>query len=418
MVLGLVIVGSAACKPSTDASAVGSAPVASSPSASVAPDAPTTQSSGKYAAELAEIAQLAQLVDAFCACKDRGCRHRARTRIDVIRDALSKKLPRPFPEEVMTAAKRAVQPMGDCEQRLFPPPETPLPAPAKLLARANTCNLQSTRDGVFFATGEGALKRAAFDGRVMEILPAGVLEQGFVVDKDYVYYGVQDKIRRIPIRGGRSQVFYQASWPDTRLTQFATDRTHVYWEEGILHRKAKRGGTVADIANAQGPLTCLTVADGYVYYSNGASLGKVPVTGGQPTILYPSSAERNQVDPKQDRPRLDVPFVERGAYLYGRTKQCGVFRVPKAGGDATVLTKGPSPQDRYFNCGKGNHLSVGNSVLFEVATPEDEVLLQVPLAGGEPKEILSSGHTTICAIAHWGSKPLIANNHGIYKIGW
>ena len=418
IVVGLVTLCSAACEPSTDRATVGSRPPGSSPSVSLIPEAPTTLASSQYAGELAEVAQLAKLVDAFCACQDRGCRHRARTRIHAISDALAKKLPSPPPEQVVTAAKRAVEPMGKCEEELFPAPERPLPAPARLLARASTCTLQTTRDAVFFTTAGGALKRASFDGNVMEILPAGVLQQSWIVGRTFVYYGVQDMIRRIPVRGGRAQQIVKADWPETRLTQFALDRTHVYWEEGLLHRKPKAGGGVADIANAHGPLLHLTVSGGYVYYSNGASIGRARATGGEPTIILASSSEDNPADRKQDRPRLDLPFVGKGAYVYGRTEQCGVFRVPKTGGAASILTKGASPRDRYFGCSKGDHLSVGKSVLFEVATPEDEVLLEVPLSGGEPKEVLSAGHTTICSIEHWGSKPLVSNEHGIWRIGW
>ena len=58
-------------------------------------------------------------------------------------------------------------------------------------------------------------------------------------------------------------------------------------------------------------------------------------------------------------------------------------------------------------------------MLFDVPTPEDELLLQVPLTGGEPQEVLSVGlYTTICTIAHLDSKPLIGAQHGIWKIGW
>ena len=417
-IVGLLALVSVACKPSAEPGVVGSQPAASSPSASVVADAPTAQGSGRYLAELAEVAQLAQFVDDFCACRDRSCRHRARTRIRAISDALDEKLPKPPPEEVVAAGKRAMEPMRDCEERLFPRPGMRLPAPAKLLTTASTCDLQPTRDAVFFVTTDGALKRATFDGKTMEILPAGVIQQGWFVGKDYVYYGVQDEIRRVPYRGGRPQRVHKARWPETRLTQFAVDRTHVYWEEGLLHRKAKAGGAVVEVANAHGPLIHLAVADGHVYFSNGAILGKVPVTGGEPTVLFAESREEQPGDSKLDRPRLDLPFVERGAFLYGRTEQCGVFRVPKTGGAAAVLTQGPSPRSRYFGCAKGNHLSVGKSVLFEVATPEDEVLLEVPLNGGEPREVLSAGHTTICTIADAGSKPLIGNQYGIYKIGW
>ncbi len=418
IVLGLATLGGGGCKPSEEPGASGSEATASSPAASVAPEIPTTQTEGKYAAQLAEVAQLARLVDTFCACQDRSCRHEARTQIQAISAALPKKLPNPPPRAVMTARQRAIEPLDECERRLFPPPGKSLPAPARRLTRSNACHLQQTRDAVYFVTNEGALRRAIYNGHVTQLLPKGVIQHGWVVGKNFVYYGVQDKIRRVSIGGGRPQQVHQARWPETLITQFAVDRTHVYWEEGVLQRKAKGGGAVAEISNVHGPLTHLTVADGYVYYSNGATIGKAPVHGGKPTTLLANPAERDEEDPKQDRPRLDLPFVERGAFLYGRTEQCGVFRVPKAGGAAGILTKGPSPRDRYFGCQKGDHLAVGRSVLFEVATPEDEVLLQVPLGGGEPKEILSAGHTTICAIDASGSRPVIGTEHGIYKIGW
>jgi hypothetical protein len=390
---------------------------AASPAASLIPDAPPDQGSGTHAAELAEVARLARLVDTYCACPDRGCRHRARTSIHAITAALREQHPKPPVAAVMTAAKRAMEPMGECDARRFPAPGRPLPAPAKRLTRASACSLQPTRDAVYFVTSEGALRRAGYNGHVIQLLPPGVIRHGWAVGKGFVYYGVQDKIRRVSIAGGRPQKVHQARWPETRLTQFAVDRTHVYWEEGLLHRKAKAGGAVADVTNVHGPLTYLAVAGGFVFYANGATLAKAPARGGQPTILLERSPE-HPADPQQDRPRLDLPFVERGAYLYGRTEQCGVFRVAKAGGAASILTQGPSPRDRYYGCSKGNHLAVGRSVLFEVATPEDEVLLEVPLAGGEPKEVLSAGHTSICAMADSGSKPLIGTEHGIYKIRW
>ncbi len=311
-----------------------------------------------------------------------------------------------------------MEPMAACEARVVPATGSPLPSPARRLARGHGCSIQPTRDAVFFATPEGALRRAAINGKVVEVLPGGVLKQGWRVGKKFVYYNVDDTIRRIPLSGGRPFRVHQARWAGTDLTQFALDPWYLYWEEGLLYRKAKDGGSAIEVANVHGPLLHLLVADGYVYYSNGASLGRAPTKGGTPTILLERSSADASAPPPQDRPRLDLPFAERGKYLYGRTEQCGVFRVPKAGGSATILTKGATPRDRYYGCEQGQLLAVGKSVLFEVVTPEDDVLLEVPLAGGEPQELLTAAPRTICAMAAWGTKLLVGTELGIWRIGW
>jgi hypothetical protein len=268
------------------------------------------------------------------------------------------------------------------------------PAPPTLVSEP-ACQLQAEAGEVFFRNTESSrLRRVSRSGvSVVEGIPSERVEH-YVVDESHVYYTAPSEkaLKRVPRAGGATTMVLRLALELTALT--ADDRYLYFSATPGIERVAKEGGAPTSVLERDS--SGLVVDADYVYTFIGDELVKVRKFGGNPTVLF-NVTELRQRATKTGGDWIDSTrseLVEKGDFVYGRSMRCGVYGIPKAGGDPVFLVRSK------LECIKGNHLSVGDTVVFETDDGHAPRLFEVPLGGGEPKQIAVANRGTICSLAH------------------
>jgi hypothetical protein len=118
----------------------------------------------------------------------------------------------------------------------------------------------------------------------------------------------------------------------TRPYRLVVDGGIIYWTDydaGTVNRVPAGGGATTTIYPGPGRATDLAVAGGYVFFSNGADLLRIPTGGGTSLVL--ANAEVT-----------NISFVKADAtYAWYMTNYNIVRRVPIGGGALSTVSSGP-----------------------------------------------------------------------------
>ncbi len=282
------------------------------------------------------------------------------------------------------------------------PASTTLPGKPQQLTKDYACNVIVDGSDVFYA--KDGLKQVPLAGGTPRTVAKG---SGYTygVDEQFVYYSNRDGngVLKVPRAGGESMPVAKV---EGTVASLAVDRSHVYFGAAYsgLHRVSKEGGEAERIGNVF-ESTPLLIDDRYVYYygseTDSDGLWKLPKTGGEAIQLVDIAAvrERATAANSSDWIRMVGDLAQDEKYIYGRTADCGVYRVSKNGGAPEFIV--------HAKCDVGTHVAVGESILLS----SDEQLLEAPLEGGKPRVLLDQVDV-VCSIAT-GPGYVVAGTGGI-----
>ena len=141
-------------------------------------------------------------------------------------------------------------------------------------------------------TGGGTISSVPLTGGTVTTLFSGLsVPIGLAVDSSGLYWtnGGDGSINKGPLTGGSVTMLV-----DSNETQgLAVDGTHIYWTTipspgATISSAPLRGGDVTVLVSNQKEPLGVAVADGQIYWTDigTASIYRVPVTGGTPTMLF------------------------------------------------------------------------------------------------------------------------------------
>lgn len=271
----------------------------------------------------------------------------------------------------------------------------------KVLTRAKSCNLQVEESDVYFIDAESnQLKRVALAGGEPSVLAEG---GKFAVGEKFVYFQAAGGISRVSRQGGEVSLVVEpsADAPDG-VSSHVVDKEFLYWATGAgVFRVALAGGSHEKIAEERS-VEELALDETHLYLATEQDLKMLPLGGGEPIVLLDSGkAQEFDIRLSTARP---TPV---GDHVYGRTMECGVFRVAKKGGAVAVLAEAHSGG----GC-SGQRLTVGKTVVFDKNLMDEEALMEVPLAGGESTVVLEE---YVCGMGHAGDALVVSIGHGDTK---
>ncbi len=225
---------------------------------------------------------------------------------------------------------------------------------------------------VYWYEGEGkALKKVPTAGGIAQTLAAGFTSDfaPIAIDDENVYVADSWTIKKVPINGGAADSLAQGSF---YVEDIATDSTYVYWIEKAGYSEVKRvpigGGPVEYLGSGDkaGPMC---VVGGYVYFrSHNGDILRVPAAGGT-------------VETVAD----DLPFladiISDGEFVFFAENDTGWIRkIPVGGGPITPVFSGSNRWSPYV-------LALNASTLFWINQAE---VGMVPKSGGNPRRIVGN----------------------------
>lgn len=151
--------------------------------------------------------------------------------------------------------------------------------------------------------------------------------------------------------------------------------------------------------------TALATDASYLYIGTGPALARVPLAGGTPEPLYtaPSSADAVTVIEKIAVGPSDVVFVASSLDTTTGAQQLSLYRLPLAGGTATMLATSADSRS-YLGI-----TIAGTDVIYSTFT----ALYRVPLAGGASKFIAQSPRS----VRYWIFSPTVLGANLVWAEG-
>ena len=216
---------------------------------------------------------------------------------------------------------------------------------------------------IYFGGGS-TLYSMAKDGTDLVTLATAVSVPNLAVDAESVYYIGISAIEKVSISGGTPTIL---AMPTTSAGAIAIDSTDVYWVESASVNKVPIvGGTPTVLTTTPVNSTAIAVDADRVYYSYSYDVYTTPLTGGSMTRI--DSASTTVVDIALD---AGVLFVAAGGiraislnegtaetlvtasvqrlvvdadnvYFFSGSS---LSKVPRGGGDVTILAVDSSPRD-------------------------------------------------------------------------
>jgi hypothetical protein len=211
--------------------------------------------------------------------------------------------------------------------------------------------------------GASTLYSMAKDGTDLVTLATAVSVPNLALDAESVYYG-SATIEKVPLDGGTPTIL---ATPTSYAGAIAIDSTDVYWVESASVNKVPiAGGAPTVLTTTPINPSAIAVDADRVYYSYSYDLYTTPLTGGSRTLI--DSASTTVVDIALD---AGVVFVAAGGiraisinegtaetlvtasvqrlvvdadnvYFFSGSS---LGKVPRSGGDVTVLAIDSSPRD-------------------------------------------------------------------------
>lgn len=151
--------------------------------------------------------------------------------------------------------------------------------------------------------------------------------------------------------------------------------------------------------------TALATDASHLYIGTGPTLSRVPLAGGSPETLYTAtgSPDTSNVIEKIVVGPADVVFVQSTLDTSTGAQQLSLYRIPLAGGAATMLGTSADPRS-YIGM-----TIAGTDVIYSTFT----ALYRVPLAGGPTKFIAQSPRS----IRYWIFSPIVLGANLVWAEG-
>jgi hypothetical protein len=217
----------------------------------------------------------------------------------------------------------------------------PSSAPAVLVSDQKAVALVLDATRVYWANGPD-LRSVDKRGGPVAILASGQAATGLGVDDSDIFWSNDGygSVWQCPKLGGGNP--RNLSFVGSVAAAIALDDTSVYWADssgdfsGGVWRVPKTGGPSSMVTTTSSPASDVAVDSAFVYWTDvsGKSVSKVALAGGTTTTLGSSGIFT------PDHLRVDATFAYWTA-VYGSEGM--VARVPKNGGDVTVLARGSAP---------------------------------------------------------------------------
>ncbi|WP_394844905.1 hypothetical protein LZC95_48650 [Pendulispora brunnea] len=173
-----------------------------------------------------------------------------------------------------------------------------------------------------------------------------------------------NRLRRVPIAGGTSQVLYETT-STTDLTELGLDTNNVYTAYRRDFLRIPKGGGTPTVVASFNEEPCRIHYDGAVAFLNlGNTIARLPLAGGTPLTVFDGT-----VDGKTVYGCLSLAADANNLYFSAYTEPFtveGIFKVAKTGGAAVQIAAG---QKTIYNMGvdaKYVYWSTGSAEVFRI----------------------------------------------------
>jgi hypothetical protein len=205
----------------------------------------------------------------------------------------------------------------------------------------------------------------------------------YAFDSTYVYWAesgivTTSTINRAPLAGGPPQ---RLATSEGYVSGLALDSGTVYWVDqihGAIFGVPDTGGTVTTIATGLVSPAAMVVHAGMLYFSDGASVMSVPTSGGTVTTLVHGPGLPVNLDYADDPMGMAVD----DDYVYFAqpyAKEPTIAKVPVGGGQVTVLARSSAVG-----------MAVDANNVYWVTGTYSGAVCEVPIAGGAARVIASN----------------------------